>query len=189
MSNADRLALIRKDFMFCAQLLPHLPRLSHRLAQPTRRRGEGAPKGRNKALPCEQMTRIRGRLSGTRRSAARALSSRNEPIQTIQTMDPAIDPVKTGRREDQGTLLPVKGLSFPELVSFCREVLEEEHPEKRARQLWRWMYSDYRWVQSLEDAAAGMCWGSRLDGRHARRSHSRLFSRDNAERVFEGISG
>ena len=49
--------------------------------------------------------------------------------------------------------IAVKSMSFAELVAFCRDVLDEPHPEKRAKQLWRWMYSDYAWIRSLEDAA------------------------------------
>lgn len=137
--------------MFCVLTSPQLLRRSQHLARPTRRREDGAQrKGREKAWPCEQ-TGPRWHLARTRESAARALSSENTTVDMATTSGTA------GRR---GTLLPVKGLSFGELVSFCREVLDEEHPEKRARQLWRWMYSDYRWVRSLEDAAAGMCWSS-----------------------------
>jgi 23S rRNA (adenine2503-C2)-methyltransferase len=54
--------------------------------------------------------------------------------------------------DDDGKVI-VKNLAFLELVSFCREVLGEERPEKRAKQLWRWMYSDYTWIRGLEDAA------------------------------------
>ena len=167
--------------MPCTHILPQLSRPAQRLARPTRRRGEGAQ--RKIAWPCESNTRLPGRLSTTRQSVARALPSQNELI------EPTAIPETTGGQH-QGKL-PVKGLSFPELVSFCREVLEEEHPEKRARQLWRWMYSDYRWMQSLEDAAAGMCRSSPLGFAAASLdtlTHaSRSFSRDYTERVFEGI--
>jgi 23S rRNA (adenine2503-C2)-methyltransferase len=54
--------------------------------------------------------------------------------------------------DDEGKYV-VKNLSYERLVDFCREVLEEERPEKRAKQLWRWMYSDYAWIRGLEDAA------------------------------------
>jgi 23S rRNA (adenine2503-C2)-methyltransferase len=54
---------------------------------------------------------------------------------------------------DQSNKVVVKNLSFDQLIAFCRDVLEEAYPEKRAKQLWRWMYSDHTWIRSLEDAA------------------------------------
>lgn len=56
-------------------------------------------------------------------------------------------------KDDEGRVL-VKNLSRKELEVFCRDVLGEEFPEKRAFQLWRWMYSDFCWIRHIDDAPA-----------------------------------
>ena len=56
-------------------------------------------------------------------------------------------------RNDENKII-VKNLNLDQLVAFCRDVLNESYPEKRARQLWRWMYSDYTWLRSLSEAGA-----------------------------------
>lgn len=56
-------------------------------------------------------------------------------------------------RDSDGRIL-IKNLSKEELVVFCREVLEEEFPEKRAFQIWRWMYSDFCWIGDINEAPA-----------------------------------
>lgn len=47
--------------------------------------------------------------------------------------------------------LMIKNLSKEELVAWCQSIGEDE---KRAYQLWRWMYSDGCWLQSIDDAPA-----------------------------------
>ncbi|KAI8107234.1 hypothetical protein M9434_001877 [Picochlorum sp. BPE23] len=47
--------------------------------------------------------------------------------------------------------LMIKNLSKEELVAWCQSIGEDE---KRAYQLWRWMYSDGCWLQNIDDAPA-----------------------------------
>ena len=56
-------------------------------------------------------------------------------------------------RDSDGRIL-IKNLSKEDLVAFCRDVLEEEFPDKRAFQLWRWMYSDFCWIRDVNEAPA-----------------------------------
>lgn len=51
---------------------------------------------------------------------------------------------------DQGILM-IKNLSFAELVHWCASI-GEASPQKRAMQLWRWMYNDKCWLRHIDDA-------------------------------------
>lgn len=62
---------------------------------------------------------------------------------------------------DNNGKLMIKNLTLPQLVEWCAEiegvVLDQggrSQAEKRARQLWRWMYSDKCWLRNIDDAAA-----------------------------------
>lgn len=55
--------------------------------------------------------------------------------------------------DSEGRLM-IKNLTKNELVDFCRDILGEAAPEKRAFQLWRWMYSDFCWLKHIDDAPA-----------------------------------
>lgn len=73
---------------------------------------------------------------------------------THQVLLPQVDWLDREVPRDSDGRVLVKNLSKEELVVFCREVLEEEFPEKRAFQLWRWMYSDFCWIKDIDDAPA-----------------------------------
>jgi 23S rRNA (adenine2503-C2)-methyltransferase len=55
--------------------------------------------------------------------------------------------------DSEGRLM-IKNLTKNELVNFCRDILGEVAPEKRAFQLWRWVYSDFCWLKHIDDAPA-----------------------------------
>ena len=48
--------------------------------------------------------------------------------------------------------LMLKCLTLSELERWCESI--EEHPKKRARQLWRWMYYDKLWLRDIDEAPA-----------------------------------
>lgn len=47
--------------------------------------------------------------------------------------------------------LILKNLTLPELEAWCASLPDHRPPEKRAMQLWRWMYYDRLWIRSLDD--------------------------------------
>ena len=83
------------------------------------------------------------------RRAAACASSTSASSTSASPTSVSVSP----RDIDSNDKVAVKSLSFEQLVAFCKDSLAEPHPEKRAKQLWRWMYSDFAWIRSLDDAA------------------------------------